>query len=191
MVNTKVNCYTEETCPACCDYLYLGKSGGCSGFDRHVTVTNLLSGATSCGWDNVVVLAADQTLTCNTCFTTITGFTFCACASSTYALHVNIQFSANATPDIKFDHVIPSGATLIGTDSVWRGWATSLGVSENLACPPLVLSTSGAENVLAYNGRLVTSVCSGVIAAQFAQNNSSACVTTVHAGSFFAWKKSS
>ncbi len=53
MASTKVLCYTEETCPADCDYLYLGKDGGCSGFDRHVTVSDLLAGVSPIGTQEI------------------------------------------------------------------------------------------------------------------------------------------
>lgn len=107
-------------------------------------------------------------------------------ASKRYFVEFMLLCNANATPDQKFQFVVPSGATFKALLCGEVGTLTNanMGGDPNTVTTSFIIIGDGADSYAMGWGLLITSTTAGNLDLQWAQNVSDANPTKLLAGSF-------
>lgn len=115
----------------------------------------------------------------NTTLQDVTNMSLTVVAFATYRFTLDLQYTSNATADIKIGFTVPTGATMDFTTSGYNAagtFVTGVGVQST------VVDFSGASTSARLSGIVGMSSTAGVLQLQAAQNTSTAVTTNIEPG---------
>jgi hypothetical protein len=119
----------------------------------------------------------------STTFVDVSGLAFSAAANATYDWDLVVYYTSGTTPDIKFQFVLPTSASLTGY------WTGAVGAVESFyiltTASITIFDGSGIPQTTWAKGRIITASTAGTCKVQMAQNTANVSNTTVNVGSFF------
>ena len=140
-------------------------------------------GGGGCGWDDIIIKTSDETICTDTVLSADAVLKFAAAANKKYIIEGRLFFTTGAPPDFKYSFTIPTNATgkRAGCAQDWNpAFESTAQCMTTQACVIV-----GGQNTyhVPISGEVQTGACAGCITLTWAQRTSSACCTTVNAGS--------
>lgn len=174
MAQVKITGLTELTTPAVGDYLPIvdvsDTTDSAQGTTKKITLSKL--GATQVGYKS-----SDETINNSTTFQNDDAVLFAIGSNEVWRFYTEIYWNSGATPDLKFQWSLPSGATMYWTDFF-------NGNTVNTEASTEVMTGAGAIRVIYYTGVVFNSTNAGNVNLQWAQNTQDPTDSKVLAGSY-------